>query len=123
MGIGPFQSFQPFNRYTPFQLNPKPVPVVPAVPPLRSVPMVRQAHHERFINVSRTDSEGELLRFGNSRNVEMAAMVNLFRSVSSFAREESDFSLLGLRRRHMLPNRIEDCLYLLVVGHRFSQRQ
>jgi hypothetical protein len=50
----------------------------------------------------------ELPRFENSRNVEMKSR-RLISSVacSSFAREESNFSFFGLRRRHQLSDSLE----------------
>src|SRR5918995_5532930 len=74
-GIGRFQWFDRLTMRGPTftatlhsKLNPKPVPVVPAVPPLRSVPIVSAVQR------SRTDSQDTLAHFGNYRNVEMAAM-------------------------------------------------
>ena len=69
---GPFNAFKPFIRCAPFTMGIGSVPMVPAVPPLRSVQVVK--HTEPFqgsrFKSSRTDSCGELPRFGNSRNVE-----------------------------------------------------
>lgn len=74
------------------KLNPKPVPVVPAVPPLRSVPIVSAVQR------SRTDSQGTLAHFGNYRNVEMAAMVSFFRSVK-LVRDLGNLGKSGTRER------------------------
>jgi carboxylesterase type B len=77
---------------------------------------------EGFKSSRETKPIRELARFENSQNVKMKWR-RLISSVacSSFAREESNFSFLGFRRRHELPNRIEDCLYLLVVGTDFTR--